>query len=308
MSTPLFNASGLGTLRKPDLAKYAALGKNAGLKPASEDTFRRVLVLVDMQNDFMDQPLAALPVPGALGDVKRVIEYIYRNPEKITKIVASLDTHVKRMIFHPEWWINVETKEHPTPYTEITLADIKAGKWQALVDPIWSVRYVAYLETHAQKHLMIWPYHCIVGTQGQELVPELAEAIAWHSAARGTTADFIEKGTDPRTEHYGIWKAEMEDPKDPSTLMNVTALDMISSFDEINMAGEAWSHCVDATMRQEVGYFSNQPDVIRKIRFMIDCTSPVAHPTIDFRAMAQASLDKMVAQGVVVINSTDPVK
>src|SRR5262249_26438024 len=132
MATKLFDAARLGQNYEPDLVGFETLGKNAGLKPASTDTFRRVLVLIDEQNDFMDQTGAALPVPGALGDVQRVIEYIYRNAEKITQIVASLDTHTPMMIFHPEWWIDPVTNRHPAPFTVITLKDIKAGKWVAL--------------------------------------------------------------------------------------------------------------------------------------------------------------------------------
>lgn len=304
MATKLFDKSTLGSVYGPDLKKYEALGKKAGLKPAVTDTFRTVLVLIDDQNDFMDQPGAALPVPGALGDVERIIEYIYRNAGSITKILASLDTHTKRMIFHPEWWIDANGK-NPDPFTVVTLADIKAGKWRPVVDPAWSIRYVDHLEKNAQKNLMIWPYHCLVGTDGQKLVPALAEAIAWHAAARATTPDFITKGTDPRVENYGIWRAEMEDPNDPASLLNVKALDLVAGYDRIVTAGEAFSHCVDETMKQEVGYFP--PEVIKKIHFMIDCTSPVAHPVIDFKTLANASLAEMVKKGVVVVKSTDPI-
>lgn len=308
MTANLFNPNVLGTVYVPDLVKFTDLGKKAGLKPAADDSIRRVLVLVDDQNDFMDQPGAALPVPGALKDVERIINLIYREPEKITKIIASLDTHIERMIFHPKWWMNMETHKHPDPFTVVTLADIRAGKWQALVHPAWSIHYVDYLEKQAKKNLIIWPYHCLVGTDGQKLVPALAEAIAWHSAARATTPDFITKGTNPKTEHYGIWKAEKEVPEDSSTLLNIKMLDLVGNFDEILMAGEASSHCVDETMKQELDYFATQPDVISKIRFMVDCTSPVVHPTIDFATLAKASLAEMVKKGVVVIKSTDPLR
>jgi nicotinamidase/pyrazinamidase len=305
MATSLLDPKVLGSVYQPDLKKYEALGKKSGIKSAADDKFRRILVLVDEQNDFMDQPGAALPVPGAIKDVERVIEFIYRNAGKITTIAASLDTHTKRMIFHPEWWINMETRKHPDPFTVITLADIRAGKWQALVDPVWSVRYVDLLEKNAKKNLMIWPYHCIAGTDGQKLVPALAEAIAWHSAARKTKPVFITKGTDPRVEHYGIFGAEVPDPKDPASLLNTDVLDMVASHDEIIEAGEAFSHCVNETMKQEMQYFGSQPEIIAKIRFMIDCTSPVVHPTIDFKTLAMAELAEMEKKGVVVIKSTD---
>jgi len=297
----------LGKNYEPDLAKYEALGKKAGLKPASSDKFRRILLLVDPQRDFVHTD-GALSVPGAIGDVQRIIEYIYRNAENITSIAASLDTHVRMSIFHPMWWKNMETGLNPDPFTPITLADIIAGKWLAVNEPKWSIHYVDQLEKAAKKNLMIWPYHCLVGTDGQKLVPALAEAIAWHAAARSTKPVFITKGTDPRVEHYGIFGAEVPDPKNAASLLNVTALDMVASFDEIDEAGEAFSHCVNETMKQELRYFSSQPDVIKKIHFMLDCTSSVAHPTIDFQALAMAELKDMEKQGVVVVKSTDPIK
>lgn len=307
MVQKLFDPSVLGKNYEPDLKKYGDLGKKAGLKPASSDTFRRILLLVDPQRDFVHED-GALPVPGAIGDIQRTIEFIYRNAEKITSIAASLDTHIEKMIFHGVWWMDPKSGKHPDPFTVITLADIKVGKWVALQDPIWSVRYVDHLEKNAKKNLMIWPYHCLVGTDGQKLVPALAEAIAWHAAARSTSPVFITKGTDPRVEHYGIFKAEMEDPRDPDSLMNAKVLDMIASYDEIDEAGEAKSHCVLETMKQKMEYFAGQPDVIGKIHFMMDCTSSVQHPTIDFETLAMAELKEMEKKGVVMVKSTDPIK
>ena len=40
-------------------------------------------------------------MPGALGDIRRTIEFIYRNAERITHISCSLDSHLPRQIFTP---------------------------------------------------------------------------------------------------------------------------------------------------------------------------------------------------------------
>lgn len=308
MATKLFDPKVLGLNYDPDLGRYEALGKKAGLKPASADTLRTMLLIVDMQRDFVHTD-GSLSVPGAIPDVERLIEWIYRNAGDITTIAASLDTHTQMMIFHPAWWKNVASGKNPDPFTPISFADIKAGKWQALRDPIWSVHYVDQLEKAAKKNLMIWPFHCLAGTDGQKLVPALHEAIVYHAGARATKPELITKGVVPQVEHYGIFAAEVPYPKDPKASgLNTEYLDMIARYDRIFVAGEAKSHCVIETMKQMLAYFGNQPDVIAKIRFMVDCTSSVVHPAIDFEILAQAELAEMEKKGVVMVKSTDPIK
>jgi len=308
MTANLFDPKVLGTNYDPDLTKYEGLGAKAGLTPSADDKLRTILLIVDMQRDFVHTD-GALSVPGAIEDVRRLIEWIYRNTGDITTIAASLDTHTRMMIFHPDWWKNIETGKHPDPFTPITLAEIRAGKWQALNDPPWSVRYVKQLEEAAKKNLMIWPFHCLVGTDGQKLIPALHEAIAHHGAARATKPEFITKGVVPYVEHYGIFGAEVPYPKDPKASgLNTEYLDIIAKYDRIYVAGEAKSHCVLETMKQMTGHFGSQPDVIAKIRFLMDCTSSVAHPAIDFETLAMAELKEMEKKGVVMVQSTDPLR
>lgn len=308
MKANLFNPATVGTNYEPELGKYEALGAKAGAKPASADSLRTMLLIVDPQRDFV-HPDGALSVPGAVGDMQRLIDWIYRNLESITTIGASLDTHQKMMIFHPMWWKNMATGENPAPFTQITLANIKADVWRAVGNPTWSVRYVDQLEKAAKKTLMIWPYHCIAGTDGQKLVPALHEAMAYHKGARGSEPQLLTKGTVPEVEHYGIFAAEVPYDKNPKASgLNTDYLDLIGKYDRIYVAGEAKSHCVLETMRQMLKYFGSQPEVVKKIHFMVDCTSSVVSPDVDFEAEANAALAEMEKQGVVMIKSTDPVK
>lgn len=308
MKAQLFDPKVLGTNYDPEIKKYEALGKKAGLTPSANDKLRTILLIVDMQRDFVHTD-GALSVPGAVEDTRRLIEWVYRNAADLTTIAASLDTHTRMMIFHPDWWKNVSSGKKPDPFTPITLADIKAGKWQALKDPVWSVHYVDQLEKAAKKNLMVWPFHCIDGTDGQKLVPALHEAIAYHAAARATLPELITKGTVPQVEHYGIFAAEVAYPKSPKASgLSTEYLDMIANYDRIYVAGEAKSHCVLETMKQMLSYFGSQPEVIAKIRFMVDCTSSVAHPAIDFETLAKAELAEMEKKGVVMVTSLDPLK
>jgi hypothetical protein len=96
------------------------------------------------------------------------------------------------MIFHPEWWIDAASK-NPDPFTVVTLADIKAGKWRPVVEPAWSIRYVDHLEKNAQEKFDDLAISLFGWYRWSEPCSALAEAIAWHAAARATTPDFITK-------------------------------------------------------------------------------------------------------------------
>jgi len=308
MSKTLFKPEDIGNNYEPRLIEFREAGEKAGIKPAADDKTRTLLLPIDMNGDFVWSN-GALSVPGAVDDERRLVDLIYRETDKFTEIWASLDQHVKMSIFHSSWWKNIETGLHPDPFTPITFEDIKNGVWQALKDPIWSVKYVELLEVNAKKNLMIWPDHCIRGTDGQKLVPALREAIEYHAGARSIDPTFIVKGTIPQVEHYGIFASEVFYPKNPKASgLNTDALDIIANFDRIYVAGEAKSHCVLETMKQMLNHFSTQPDVISKIHFLMDCTSSVQHPAIDFETLAMAELKEMEAKGVVMAESTDPIK
>ena len=144
---------------------------------------------------------------------------------------------------------------------------------------------------------------------GNDLMPALYEAIVFHSAARSCQPTFLTKGTVPQVEHYGIFKAEVEYPGDVGSQLNTQILGKIANSDLIYVAGEAKSHCVLETMKQLVEYFGQtQPDAIGKIRFLMDCTSSVQIPGIDFDAMANEELMIMENRGIVLVNSTDPIR
>jgi nicotinamidase-related amidase len=296
----------IGSLYLPDTLQAVAEGQKAGLTSSSEDKRRVRLLLVDTQVDFIHRD-GSLAVPGALDDTKRTIEFIFKNADEITSIAASLDTHTLFQIFYPTWWVN-ERGEHPAPFTMITLADVKRGIWRPLTDPVGSIKYLEELEEKAKKVLMIWPFHTMVGTPGHAIVPSLFEAIVYHGAARNSQPTWLIKGMIPQTEHYSILEPEVKIPKHPMGSLNTSFLDDLARYDIIYVAGQAKSHCVLETMISITRYFKDQSEVIAKIRFLMDCTSSVQHPDIDFEAMANQQLKEMEKLGVQLVESTDPIK
>src|SRR6266700_2770094 len=288
------------------LETFADTGRQAQLSAADQDSEKIALILVDYQHDFVD-PAGTLYVPGSQQDISRLLTWFYHNANKISSIYASLDTHIPYQIFFSSWWQNPRTGSHPQPYTPISAEDVNNMKWAPILQTDWSLQYIHQLQRQARKDLMIWPFHTMEGTLGHMLAAPISEAIAWHSAARTTQPTYIVKGRTIRTEYYGIFGAEIPDPEDPTSTLNTTLLDAVMKHDRVYIAGEAKSHCVLETERQLVGRFGNQPELLKRLHFLRDCTSSVQHPVIDFDALAEAELAAMARQGVQMALSMDSI-
>lgn len=299
-----YNPDRVGQLYAPEMLRVVNEGREAGLSPATADVERVMLILVDAQVDFIHAD-GALSVPGAVDDTRRTIDWLLRNLERVTTIAASLDSHLPIQIFFPTWWADAQGR-HPDPYTPINSADVRAGRWHPLYEPDWSVNYVDKLAAQAKKDLMIWPYHTLIGTAGHSLTPALYEAVAYHSAARGAQPLFMPKGSIPRTEHYSILEPEVKVPDDPQGGLNTPFLDRLAGYDAVYVAGQAKSHCVLETVTSMMRYFETQPDVIGKLHLLVDGTSSVAHPTIDFDALANETLERYAQSGLKLVTSDAP--
>lgn len=289
----------VGTVYSPNVNAATVTGNNAGLKSSSEDKRRVYLLLIDVQVDFV-HPDGALYVPGALDDTRRTVEWIYHHAGEITTIGASLDSHLPIQIFHPAWWQDADGN-HPNPFTVITSDEVKSGKWKALYMPDWSLSYTEKLEENARKTLMVWPYHCLVGTPGHTLVPALYEAIAYHTAARQSQPDLLTKGMIPQTENYSIMEPEVKVPQHPNGDVNRSFMDNLAAYDLIYVAGQAKSHCVLETVSSMMRYYP--PQIIEKMRVLSDGMSSVAHPEIDFDALADAAFGRFQENGLRFTNT-----
>jgi nicotinamidase-related amidase len=89
--------------------------------------------------------------------------------------------------------------------------------------------------------------------------------------------------------------------------LNIPFLNILASYDRIYIAGEAKSHCVLETISSIMRYFGEKPDVIDRLRVLEDGMSSVAHPVIDFEALATAALGRFVSQGLKLVKASDAV-
>lgn len=295
----------IGTLYEPDLWAVARDAEAAGLSAATHDQDPYALLLVDFQIDFCHAS-GSLSVPGALGDLRRTIEFIYQNGARLKTLVASLDSHMAFQIFYPTWWID-EHGQHPAPHTIIDTDSIRRGRFRPLREVAWSLAYVEELEQKAKKALYIWPFHTMIGSLGQALDPALFEAMHWHAVARRSQPIFLQKGMIPTTEHYSPFEPEVKVPTHPHGSLNTTMLRLLETHARIYVAGEAKSHCVLEACASMMRHFAGRPEIASRIHFLGDCTSSVVVPGIDFEAMANRELDGFRKGGMRFVSAADAV-
>ena len=118
---------------------------------------------------------------------------------------------------------------------------------------------------------MIWPEHCLYGSEGAAITPVLMEAVTcW--AREGKYYEVVEKGLNPSTEFFGAFRANIPLEGDADTKFNMKLKDELESYDVIWLAGEAKSHCVANTLRQLFDY----PEIVRRLVILEDCMSNIS--------------------------------
>ena len=251
------------------------------------------LFIIDPQNDFCkqgeapvfdqfwrvtnaDKASGTLSIPGADKDMDRLADMIKGNLRQIRTITTTLDSHNDIHIAQPVFTVD-SNGNHPNPFTLIENADVKSGKYRGS-RPEWTMildEYTAKLEATGKYKLCVWAPHCLIGTKGHAVVDSLNSAFREWSSQRGLNINYITKGSNPFTEHYGAVQAEVTRDDDTTTKLNSNLIKLLQNTgsDDILIAGEALSHCVATTIRQVAAEFT--PDQIKKFVLLEDACSNV---------------------------------
>jgi nicotinamidase-related amidase len=306
--------------RALDAAAWAA---EHGIAPAAGDSFRIALLAVDVQNTFcipgFELFVGGRSGDGAVGDSRRLCEFVYRNLGAITQVFPSLDTHHAMQVFHAIWLVD-EQGNHPAPYALISPEDVDSGRWrvngavaEALgLDPGYAARHLVHytraLAGGGKYDLTVWPYHAMLGGIGHALVPAVEEALFFHAVARYSQPDFQVKGDNPLTEHYSMLGPEVTEGPDGEHLggLNTELIQRLLEFDAVVVAGQAKSHClawtIDDLLEEERG-------LAERTFLLEDCTSPVVVPgAVDYTDEANAAFERYAAAGMHVVQSTAPIE
>jgi len=278
---------------------------------------KNALVIVDMQNDFMDKVRDGiyrpgdgpkLPVPGAEQDALCLADFISANGALLDEISLTHDCHDLH-IATPVMWVDKDGK-HPTPFTPISAQNAKDGLWR-INSPIpehqkRGIEYLEAMERDGRYVLTIWPPHCQIGTTGAAIQEDVIEVCVRWRDKYVATLTHVTKGSNPWTEHYSGMMAAVVDPSDSSTALNKPFINMIQGYDNIYFAGEALNFCVRETMLDIIRNFD--PDNVKKIVLLTDCTSAI--PDNDqtgnlFQSFTDNFMDEATTAGMRLAKSTD---
>jgi nicotinamidase-related amidase len=306
--------------------KASAWAREHVIRPASRDTVRIALMLVDLQNTFcipgFELYVGGRSGTGAVEDNRRLCAFAYRNLHLITQICPTMDTHQAFQIFHGIFLVN-DRGEHPQPFTLVTEEDIAKGLWHfnSAIAPSLGIsedygrryllHYTQSLKAGGKYDLTIWPYHAMLGGIGHALVPAVEEAIFFHSIARYSQPDFQVKGDNPLTENYSVLRPEVLDDVDGTRIAteNTGFIKKLLDFDAVVIAGQAKSHCVAWTIEDLLSeILAVDRKLAEKVYLLEDGSSPVVVPrVVDYTEQADAAFRKFTEAGMHVVRSTDPI-
>lgn len=278
------------------------------------------LLLIDVQKDF--HPGGSLAIPTAGEDAKRIANVIRTKARSIDRIVATLDSHHKLHIAHPNFWVNAQNK-HPDPFTMITTDDIMSKKWmprndlklpvgEPLLDPVvfsgmdrvvdsdgrldlkkYCIEYTRQLEEKGRFKLCIWPEHCLIGTKGHCVVDSVRQAMEEWCDITGGSVEWVLKGENLLTEMFSALSADV--PVSSGTAFNDKLQSSLLASSTLIVCGQAMSHCVNYTLRDIMKHWPQEQT--SNIVLATDCCSTVP----GFEAAAEIFQQDMKDAGVCLV-------
>lgn len=252
------------------------------------------LFIIDPQNDFMDLAGSALPVSGAVQDMRRLSGFIDAQQQRIDDLIVTLDSHASVGIERTTFWTTGDGTAVP-PFTVVTAADVRAGRFlprNAALRPD-VLTYLDALQAGGRRTLVVWPVHCVVGHWGHNIETELGNSIVRWECARLRQCEKVQKGHNPLTEQYSAFRAEVPRGDDQRTHNNSALMRRLEQHDGLLVvAGEALSHCVAASGQDMLDQLPARR--LCSTVFLTDCMSPVA----GFEPAGQDFLATLRSRGV----------
>jgi len=263
---------------------------------------KNALLIIDPQNSFCNpgdsngKGKGTLFVEGADKDMQRLANWILKHKNEIDFIAITIDSHQPNDIAHPSFWQDKDGN-FPSPFTQITSQDVESGKWTPRFDPKRCLEYLKALENQGEYPHLIWPPHCLIGSEGSAIYQPLMDAIVeW--TVKGKFYTTVTKGTYPFSEHFGAFQAQIPDPNRPETQLNQNLIRTLEMYQNVYLAGEAKSHCVANSLKQVM---NEAPSLAEKFIVMEDCMANVT----GFETLADPIYNQAKKLGVRFVKSSD---
>lgn len=301
---------------KPDLGAALREGIEFGLKNKLKsaalllkDGIARALMATDLQADFRDG--GRLPVKGTDDVVLRVCTRLINGTveDYYGGVIFSLDGHAPYHISFDYYWRDKDG--NPLDLSKhggagiLTLEDeakgvFKAqafnadgpyvvGYYQARFDVKDSVEYWNYLQATKQGPIWVFVSHCVIGTDGVDLHPLLAETIAFMCGARSLQPTIIHKGHLSNTDWFGPLEPCRPDPNHAQGGFQKEVIDVMKRFKATEFVGVAEDFC-DHNMKRQTLEKLEGTEYIGKLCFVTDGTAPIipnAQHVLDLNAKAR---------------------
>ncbi len=265
---------------------------------------KNALLIIDPQNSFCNKGDAnvnnrgSLYVEGAEKDMTRLATWILNNKSEIDFIGVTLDSHQPNDIAHPNFWQD-KNGNFPAPFTVISSKDVEAGIWTARFDPKRCLNYLKALEAQGEFPHVIWPVHCVIGSEGAAIYQPLMNAIEeW--TVNGKFFQVVAKGTFPFSEHFGAFQAQIPDSKRPETQLNQGLIKTLETYQNVYLSGEAKSHCVANSLKQVI---NEAPGLAEKFIILEDTMSNV----VGFETIADPIYNQAKQMGIKFTNTIDAI-
>lgn len=331
--TPSFWDPAKATARySPDIAaatregiRYAVKNHLQSAHALMKKGVAHAAMFTDLQEDFRDKDFGCsrLPVSGTNEVVLRMAARLINGTveDYFTGVVYSLDGHPSQHISFDTYWVD----QHGEPLdlskhggaAILTLADepkavfkvmafgakgpYDVGYYQARFDTKDSVAYWKHLQATDQGPIWVFVPHCQLGTDGVNLHPLLAEAIAFFAGARAAQPMIIGKGHISGTDWFGPLCPCRPNPNHPQGGFQTEIVDFFKLFDTVEFSGVAEDFC-DYNMKRQTLEKLAGTEYVKKLRFVKDGTAPIipnAQHVIDLNARA-------LREGVKYIESNTP--
>lgn len=220
------------------------------------------LLVIDFQKSFCLKT-GTLFVEGASRDIFNTVRFL-ANRTDISRVIETMDFHNHFHISHACFWTNKEGK-NPDNYAVITLQDVEDGIWIPHNDLFLTKKYLKRLQDKGVPHI-IWPKHCLAGTDGANIHDAIAEAFADWEIKNHVAVQYILKGQYWFSEQHSPFSlACCDEPENKNTI------DELKQHDIIFVAGEAYTHCVKETVLDMVKNRVNP----KKIVLLTNCMSSI---------------------------------
>ena len=252
-------------------------------------------------------------------------------PDDPTKEQLAADTVANHMVEYSKAY-TFQEGDRVMGSDGIEYTPAPTGKGAEVDDALktWVLKYIAEVPSYGKGDPLIWPVHCVEGSEGHKVHPLLKSALDSLSA-KGVPVEYHVKGQNEATEMYSIFKAEMpapmdlyrgpltpgagsliaspnSDEADHANLQTTFNQELYNSLMSHNLpivvCGEALSHCVNWSTRDlNEKRKTDNPDA--KIHLLEDASSMVVLPFAPdlFRPNTEAFLKYCDDNGVTRIKT-----